>query len=85
MSESLSGDAGIVVEVLRFNKDIIFVFEPQGVKLGFLPSEIVDFSVKIEGEEAEIVASEVVFVSGVPEADNEIHEANYNWECRFRQ
>lgn len=39
-----------------------------------LPIVTLDFEIKIEGEEAEIVAGEVIFISGVTEADDEFHE-----------
>lgn len=65
--------AGFVVESLRFEENAVAFFEPEGVEFGLFPGEIVDFGVKIEGEEAEIVAGEVVFVAGVAEANDEFH------------
>lgn len=69
-----NGATGIVVESLRFDEDFVAVFEPNGMEFGFLPVEIFNFSIKIEGEKAEVVASEVVFGAGVAEADDEFHE-----------
>ncbi len=74
VSEGLDGFAGVVVEILGFDEEIFAVFEPERAHFGLLPGEIFDFGIKIEGEEAEIVASEVVFWAGIAEADDEIHK-----------
>lgn len=74
IDELLDGAAGIVVESLGLDEDFVAGFEPEGVKLGFLPVEMVDFGIKIKGEEAEIVAREIVFGAGITEADDEFHE-----------
>lgn len=67
------GAAGIVIESLGFDKDLIAVFEPEGVEFGLLPGEIFDFGIKIKRQEAEVMAGEVVFWAGVAEADDEFH------------
>lgn len=67
------GAAGIIVKSLRFDEDLIAVFEPEGVELRFLPGEILDFGIKIKRQEAEVVASEVVFWARIAEADDEFH------------
>lgn len=38
MSESLSWNAGIVVEALGFEEDVVLGFEPNGIIFVFLPS-----------------------------------------------
>lgn len=58
---------------MGFDKNPVAVFEPEGVEFGFLPGEIFDFGIKIKCQEAEVVASEVVFWAGVAEADDEFH------------
>lgn len=69
------GAAGVVVKSLGFDEDFVAGFQPEGVELGLLPGfEAVDFGIKIEGEEAEAVAGEVVFWAGIAEADDELHE-----------
>ncbi len=73
------GAAGIVIEGLGFDEDLVAVFEPEGVVFGFLPGEIVDFGIKIKSEKAKIVAGEVVFWAGVAKADDEFHEDIIPW------
>lgn len=67
------GTAGIVIESLRFDKNPVAVFEPEGMEFGFLPGEIFDFGIKIKCQETEVVASEVVFWARVAETDDEFH------------
>ena len=73
MHEGLDGLAGVVVVILGLDKDAIAVFEPDGAHFGVLPSEVFDFGVEIERQEAKIVPSEIVFTLGIAEADDELH------------
>lgn len=75
VEEGTDGLAGFVVEGLGFDEEAVAVFEPEGIEFWFLPIKMVDFCVKVKSEKAEIVASKVVFVAGVAEADNEFHGA----------
>lgn len=59
---------------MRFNKDGIVGFVPEGVVFGLFPIKMMDFGIKIEQKEAEVVASEIIFWAGVAEADDEIHK-----------
>lgn len=61
MGESRDGETGIVVESLRFDEDGIAGFAPESVEFGLLPVELVNFGIKIERQEAEVMAGEVVF------------------------
>ena len=74
MSEGLDGFAGIVVESLRFEEDGVAGFVPESVIFRFFPVEMVDFGIKIEQKEAEVMTGEVVFWAGVAEADDKIHK-----------
>lgn len=38
MSESLDGDAGIIIEILRFEEDVVAGLAPDSPKFGLLPS-----------------------------------------------
>ena len=71
--EGLDGLTGFVVEGLGFDEDGAPLFQPDGAEFGFLPAELMDFGVKIQRQKAEIVASEVVLVAWVAEADDETH------------
>lgn len=75
VEEGTGGLAGFVVEGLGFNEEAVAVFEPEGIEFWFLPIKMMDFSVKVKSEKAEIVAGKVVFVARVAEADNEFHGA----------
>ena len=72
-SEGLDGLTGFVVEGLGFDENGASLLQPDGVEFGFLPAELMDFGVKIQRQKAEIVASEVVLVAWVTEADDETH------------
>lgn len=48
MSEKLGGLAGIIVEILRLEKNCVADFCPNSVIFRFLPSEIVSFGIKIK-------------------------------------
>ena len=78
MSEILDRKAGIVVEILRFEEDCVARFEPNGIVFRFLPSQTFDFCVKIKCQKAEIMASKVIFVARIAEADYEFHEVYYS-------
>jgi len=72
------GATRVVVKSLGFDEDFVAGFQPEGVELGLLPGfEVVNFGIKIEGEEAEVVAGEVVFWARVAEADDEFHISDY--------
>lgn len=73
VEEGADGLAGFIVEGLGFDEEAVAVFEPEGVELWFLPIKMMDFSVKVKSEKAEIVAGKVVFVAGVAEANDEFH------------
>lgn len=74
MGESLDGLAGIIIKSLRFEEDLVAVFEPESVHFGLLPVEMVDFGIKIKRQKPEIMASEIIFWAGITEADDEFHE-----------
>ena len=71
--EGLDGLAGFVVEGLRFDENGASLLQPDGAEFGFLPAELMNFGVKIQRQKAKIVASEVVLVAWVTEADDETH------------
>lgn len=48
MGESLDGDAGVVVKILRFDEKGVARADPEGAEFGFLPLEMMNFSIKIE-------------------------------------
>lgn len=72
-SEGLDGLTGFVVEGLGFDEDGASLFQPDGAEFGLLPVKLMDFGVKIQRQEAEVVAGEVVLVAWVAEADDETH------------
>ena len=72
-SEGLDGLTGFVVEGLRFDENGASLFQPDGAEFGLLPVKLMDFGVKIQRQEAEVVAGEVVLVAWVAEADDETH------------
>lgn len=74
IKEFTNGMARFVIKGLRFDEESVAIFEPEGVKFRFLPVEMVDFGIKIKGEEAEIMPSEVVFGARVAETDDEFHD-----------
>lgn len=74
MGEGLDGLTGIIIEVLRFKENVIRLFEPEGVKLGLLPVEMLELGIKIEQEKAKIVTSEVIFRTRITKPYNEFHE-----------
>ena len=75
VGEGADGEADVVVEGLGLDEDGGSLYAPDGVELWVrFPGEVVDLEVEIESEEAEVVASEVVFGARVAEGDDEIHE-----------
>ena len=74
VGESADGGADVVVKSLGLDEDGVALFAPDGVEFFVrLPFEVVDFEVKIEGEETEVVAGEVILATGVAKGDDEIH------------
>ena len=73
VGEGLDGLAGFVVEGLRFDEDGASLLQPDGAEFGLLPVKLMDFGVKIQRQEAEVVAGEVVLSAGITEADDETH------------
>lgn len=73
VEEGADSLAGFVVESLGFDEKAVAVFEPEGIEFWFLPIKMIDFRVKVKSKKTEIVASKVVFVAGVAEADDEFH------------
>lgn len=60
------GATRVVVKSLGLDEDFVAGFQPEGVELGLLPGlEAVYCGIKIEGEEAEVVAGKVVFWAGI--------------------
>ena len=68
--EGLAGLAGFVVEGLRFDENGASLLQPDGAEFGFLPAKLMDFGVKIQRQEAEVVAGEVVFGTRVAETND---------------
>lgn len=48
-----------------------------------MPGEIFDFGIKIECQEAEVVAGEVVFRAGIAEANDKFHESIITFSAQF--
>lgn len=73
----LDGKTGIVVKGLGLHeKDVASAvgFSDNRVEfLGFLPGETVYFEIKIKGEKAEIMTSEIVLIARISEADDKFH------------
>lgn len=70
MAEGLDGLAGFIVISLGFNEESATSFEPEGVHLGFLPIEIMNFGVKIKSQKTKIVASKIILSFGVAKSDD---------------
>ncbi len=81
VGKSSDGQARIVVKSLGFDKNPVAIFEPEGVKLGLLPGEMLHRGVKIQRQKTVIMAGEVVFVPWVAEADDEFHKDIITYEC----
>ena len=79
VGEIADGETRVVIESLRLDKDAIAILCPDGgVFLMRLPIKIVNFSIKIQSKEAEVMSGEVVLGAGVAETDNELfHACNY--------
>ena len=73
VGEGLDGLAGFVVESLGLDEDGISLLQPDGAEFGFLPAELMDFGVKIQRQEAEVMAGEVVLSAGIAETNDEAH------------
>ena len=73
VGKGLDGLARFVVEGLRFDENGASLLQPDGAEFGFLPAELMDFGVKIQRQEAEVVAGEVILSAGITEADDETH------------
>ena len=74
VGEASDCGADVVVESLGFDENGVSLFVPDGVELFVrFPLQIIDFEVKIEGEKAEVVASEVILATWVAKGDDEIH------------
>ncbi len=73
MGEGLDGRAGSVVKSLGLDQEMIAGFRPGSVKLGFLPSKIMNLGVKIQSQKTKIMARKIILVSGIAEADDEFH------------
>ena len=76
--EGLDGLAGFVVEGLRFDENGASLLQPDGAEFGLLPVKLMDFGVKIQRQEAEVMAGEVVLSAGITEADDETHRLFYS-------
>lgn len=83
VGEGLDGLAGFVVEGLRFDEDGVSLLQPDGAELGFLPVKLMDFGVKIQRQEAEVMAGKVVLSAGIAEADDETHSYIIKRTSRF--
>ena len=59
--EGLDGLAGFVVEGLRFDENGASLLQPDGAEFGPLPVKLMDFGVKIQRQEAEVMAGGVGF------------------------
>lgn len=59
--KSGDGEAGIVVESLRFDENGVTILAPESVKFGLLPVELVEFGIEIERQKAVIMARKIVF------------------------
>ena len=73
VDEGLDGLAGFVVEGLGLDEDGASLLQPDGAEFGFLPAKLMDFGVKIQRQEAEVVAGEVVLSAGIAETNDEAH------------
>lgn len=77
MDEFLDGAPGFVVEILGLDEKIIAGFGPESAKFGFfLPAEIMNFGVQIEGQKANVVTGEIIFCARVAETDEKFHDKN---------
>lgn len=76
MDEFLDGAPGFVVEILGLDEKIIAGFSPESAKFGFLPAEIMNFGVQIEGQKANVVTGEIIFCARVAETDEKFHDKN---------
>lgn len=74
------GEAGFVVESLRFYEDCVVETSPEGVEFWLFPGKMMNFSIKIGGEETKIMASEVVFGAGVAEKSDKFHGLIIAWK-----
>lgn len=73
VGEGLDGLAGFVVEGLGLDENGASLLQPDGAEFGFLPVKLMDFGVKIQCQEAEVVAGEVVLSAGIAETNDEAH------------
>ena len=73
VGEGLDGLARFVVEGLRFDENGASLLQPDGAEFGLLPVKLMNFGVKIQRQEAEVMAGEVVLSAGITEADDETH------------
>ena len=71
--EGWDGLAGVVIEGLGLDEDGASLLQPDGAEFGFLPVKLMDFGVKIQRQEAEVMAGEVVLSARIAETNDEAH------------